>query len=179
MGGYELDSSGSGQRPVVGYYVHSYEPSGSIKCWEFLQWLSSCWLLKKDLVFIESVSQSVVLFETFFVCWIFNETEGEIISNSVDWMYCFVNFATVLLFFSIINEHEGQWAIYILKESIRKIRSFHVEYTPAFFFSGCIALVGLGRFFSSLTYTQSVGHLGRMIIQPQGRYLRTGQHNTE
>jgi hypothetical protein len=28
---------------------HSNEPSGSIKCWEFLEWLSKYWLLKKSL----------------------------------------------------------------------------------------------------------------------------------
>jgi hypothetical protein len=27
---------------------HGNEPSGSIKCGEFLDWLSDCWLLKKD-----------------------------------------------------------------------------------------------------------------------------------
>jgi hypothetical protein len=36
--------------------------------------------------------------------------------------------------------------------------------------------VGLGRFFSSLIYTQSVGLLGRVISPSQGRYLHTGQH---
>jgi hypothetical protein len=36
--------------------------------------------------------------------------------------------------------------------------------------------VGLGRFFSSLIYTQSVGLLGRGITPSQGRYLHTGQH---
>jgi hypothetical protein len=24
------------------------EPSGSIKCWVFLEWLSNCWILRKD-----------------------------------------------------------------------------------------------------------------------------------
>jgi hypothetical protein len=27
---------------------HGNEHSGSIKCWEMLEWLSNCWLLKKD-----------------------------------------------------------------------------------------------------------------------------------
>jgi hypothetical protein len=35
------------------------------------------------------------------------------------------------------------------------------------------ALVGLGRFFGSLIYTQSVGLLGRGISSSQGRYLNT------
>jgi hypothetical protein len=34
---------------VAGFYEHGNEPSGSIKCWEFLEWLSDWWLLKKDL----------------------------------------------------------------------------------------------------------------------------------
>jgi hypothetical protein len=38
------------------------------------------------------------------------------------------------------------------------------------------ALVGLGRFFSSLIYKQSVGLLGRGTSLSQGRYLYTGQH---
>jgi hypothetical protein len=46
--------------------------------------------------------------------------------------------------------------------------------------SGCTALVELGRFFSSIIYTQSVGLLGREISPPQGRYLHTEQHtNTQ
>jgi hypothetical protein len=37
---YELDSSGSGQGPVVGCCEHGNEHSGSIKSGEFLDWLS-------------------------------------------------------------------------------------------------------------------------------------------
>jgi hypothetical protein len=37
-------------------------------------------------------------------------------------------------------------------------------------------LLGLGRFFSFLIFTQSVGLLGRGISPSQGRYLHTGQH---
>jgi hypothetical protein len=37
-------------------------------------------------------------------------------------------------------------------------------------------LLDLGRFFSLLVYTQSVGLLGRGISASQGRYLRTEQH---
>jgi hypothetical protein len=40
---------------------------------------------------------------------------------------------------------------------------------------GSTALVGLGRFFSFLIYTQSVGLLGRVISPSQGRYLHTEQ----
>jgi hypothetical protein len=36
--------------------------------------------------------------------------------------------------------------------------------------------VGLGRFFSSLIYTQSVGLLRRVISPSQGRYLHTEHH---
>jgi hypothetical protein len=39
LGGRGLDSSGSGQGPVAGYCEHDNEPSGSIKCGEFFNWL--------------------------------------------------------------------------------------------------------------------------------------------
>jgi hypothetical protein len=35
---------------VAGSCEHGNEPSGFIKCWEFLEWVSNCWLLKKKLV---------------------------------------------------------------------------------------------------------------------------------
>jgi hypothetical protein len=41
---------------------------------------------------------------------------------------------------------------------------------------GSTALVDLGRFFSFLVHTQSVGLLGREICQSLGRYLHTEQH---
>jgi hypothetical protein len=44
------------------------------------------------------------------------------------------------------------------------------------FFCSSTALVGLGRSFSYLIYTQSVGLLGRVISPSQGRYLHTGRH---
>jgi hypothetical protein len=34
--------------PVKGSCELSNVPSGFIKCWEFLEWLSNCWLLKED-----------------------------------------------------------------------------------------------------------------------------------
>jgi hypothetical protein len=34
------------ERPVAGSCEHGNESSGSIKCWEFLVWLSDCGLLK-------------------------------------------------------------------------------------------------------------------------------------
>jgi hypothetical protein len=43
---YGLDSSGSGWGTVDGSCEHGSEPSGSIKCWEILEWLSDCWFLK-------------------------------------------------------------------------------------------------------------------------------------
>jgi hypothetical protein len=27
---------------------HRNEPSGSLKCWEFFEWVNNSWLLKKD-----------------------------------------------------------------------------------------------------------------------------------
>jgi hypothetical protein len=37
---------------VEGSCEHSNEPSGSIKCWEILEWLHNWWLLKKGSVLI-------------------------------------------------------------------------------------------------------------------------------
>jgi hypothetical protein len=48
-----LYSSSSGQTSE-----HSNEPLGSIKCWEFLEWLSNCWLLMEGLSSIKCVSFS-------------------------------------------------------------------------------------------------------------------------
>ena len=49
MGGWcGLDGSGTGQGQVVGCCEHVHEPSGFTKCWEFLDQLRNCWLLKKD-----------------------------------------------------------------------------------------------------------------------------------
>jgi hypothetical protein len=48
FGEYELDSSGSGQRPVAGSCEHRIETSGSIKGGEFLDYLSDYQLLKED-----------------------------------------------------------------------------------------------------------------------------------
>jgi hypothetical protein len=44
------------------------------------------------------------------------------------------------------------------------------------FVCGSTDHVDLGRFFSFLIYTQSVGLLRRRISPSQGRYLHTGQH---
>ena len=48
MWGYGLDQAGLGLRQVAGTCDCSNEPSGSIKCWEFLDWLKTGQLLKKD-----------------------------------------------------------------------------------------------------------------------------------
>jgi hypothetical protein len=58
-----------------------------------------------------------------------------------------------------------------ISESVLKKR---FNYTNRFFLVsyGSTALVDLGRFFSSLTDTQSVGLLGRVISPSQGHYLR-------
>jgi hypothetical protein len=48
VGRCRLDSSGSRYGPVVGSCEHSNELSDSIKGEEFLDWLSSYRLLKKD-----------------------------------------------------------------------------------------------------------------------------------
>jgi hypothetical protein len=37
--GCALDSYGSGQGSVASSYQQGNAPSGSIKCWEFLEWL--------------------------------------------------------------------------------------------------------------------------------------------
>jgi hypothetical protein len=48
MGWYGLDSSGSRWGPVEGSCEYGNELSGSIKCWEILEWVSDWWVLKKD-----------------------------------------------------------------------------------------------------------------------------------
>jgi hypothetical protein len=44
---YGLGSSGPGQGAVEGSYEHSNAPSGSVKCWEVLEWLSDSRILEK------------------------------------------------------------------------------------------------------------------------------------
>jgi hypothetical protein len=46
--GYWLDSSDSGYERVSSCCEQGNEPSGSVACWENFEWLSYCWLLKKD-----------------------------------------------------------------------------------------------------------------------------------
>jgi hypothetical protein len=48
MGRYGLDSSDSGEGPVVGSFEHGNEPSGSAKSWEILEMLNDRRLLKKE-----------------------------------------------------------------------------------------------------------------------------------
>jgi hypothetical protein len=45
MGWYGLDWLGSGQGPVEGSCEHGNEPSGSIKFWEVLEWLSFAFII--------------------------------------------------------------------------------------------------------------------------------------
>jgi hypothetical protein len=49
MGRYGLDSSSSRWGLVVGCCEHCNEPSGSVIFWEVREYLSGCWLLKKDM----------------------------------------------------------------------------------------------------------------------------------
>jgi hypothetical protein len=44
---YALDLSGPGLGPVEGSCEHGNEPSGSITCWEILEWLSDWQLIEK------------------------------------------------------------------------------------------------------------------------------------
>jgi hypothetical protein len=66
-----------------------------------------------------------------------------------------------------IQNHKNQ-NVHVIerKEAIRRKSTY-----------GSTALVDLGRFFSFLIYTLSVGLLGRRISPSQGRYLHTEQHN--
>jgi hypothetical protein len=41
MRGYALDSADSGYGPMAFYYEYVNESSGSIKCWEVIQWLNN------------------------------------------------------------------------------------------------------------------------------------------
>jgi hypothetical protein len=48
MGGCELNLSGLGYGSGEGCYKYGNESSDSLKRWDFFEWLSNCWLLKKD-----------------------------------------------------------------------------------------------------------------------------------
>jgi hypothetical protein len=50
VGSCGLDSSASGQGPVVDSYEHDNELSSFLKGREFLDYLSNSWTLKKDIV---------------------------------------------------------------------------------------------------------------------------------
>jgi hypothetical protein len=91
---------------------------------------------------------------------------------------CYFNFsACLLLFFSL-------YELGILACSNPELTSEIMNHTDSLcvclsvYLSiyGFTALVDLGRFFSFLIYTQSVGLLGRGISPSQGRYMYTGQH---
>jgi hypothetical protein len=47
MGCYRLDQSLSGWGPAEGSCEHGDETSGSLKCWEFPEWLDNWQLLRK------------------------------------------------------------------------------------------------------------------------------------
>ena len=47
-GGHGLDRSGSGQEQAAGSCERGNEPSDSIKCRKFPEWLTTCSLLRKD-----------------------------------------------------------------------------------------------------------------------------------
>jgi hypothetical protein len=47
MGWCRLDWHGSGQGPVEISCEYGIKPSGSMKCWEVLEWLPNEWLLNK------------------------------------------------------------------------------------------------------------------------------------
>jgi hypothetical protein len=56
MVGCGIDSSGSGQGPVVDSCEHSNKSSCSIKYCEFFEWLSNYWLFKLKLHGLSTVS---------------------------------------------------------------------------------------------------------------------------
>ena len=76
---YGLDRSGPGQRQVADAFECGNEPSGSVKCGEFLDQLQNSQLLKKDsapwskkgvnilYAFYHKIQRSVVSFVTFMV----------------------------------------------------------------------------------------------------------------
>jgi hypothetical protein len=75
---------------------------------------------------------------------------------------------------------KGHWGGFSSSDSLSVIKAIYTNFATLinypFYFCGSTALVGLGRFFSSLIYKQSVGLLGRRISRSQGRYLHTEQH---
>jgi hypothetical protein len=73
-----------------------------------------------------------------------------------------------------------QCYIFIVHPSYLFYLSIYLSICLSIHLSVCLwlysPLLDLGRFFSFLIYTQSVGLLGRGISQPSGHYLHTGQH---
>jgi hypothetical protein len=67
--------------------------------------------------------------------------------------------------------------VIVYKFVVRDITYVRPSIHPSIY--GSIVLVDFGRFFSFLTYTQSVGLLGRGTSPSQGRYLHTEQHRNE
>jgi hypothetical protein len=48
MGWYGLGYSGQKYKLVTGSFEQDNESSGSLEVWEFVEYQSICWLLKKD-----------------------------------------------------------------------------------------------------------------------------------
>jgi hypothetical protein len=68
------------------------------------------------------------------------------------------------------------WKESKLSSSRNYMASLSADLTIYLSINGGTALVDLGRLFSSLIYTQSIGLLGLRISPSQGRYLHTEQH---
>jgi hypothetical protein len=65
---------------------------------------------------------------------------------------------------------------YPINYKLHALMGFKIHFLLYLSINGSIALVDLGRFFSNLIHTQSVGLLGWEISPSQGRYLHREQH---
>jgi hypothetical protein len=70
LGGHGLGCCGSGWRQVGGVCECGNEPSGSIKCGEFLEWLRYCSLVMKVVV-THITNSSMLCTREFIICILF------------------------------------------------------------------------------------------------------------
>jgi hypothetical protein len=115
------------------------------------------------------------------VCWS-HETEPHLKFLQENSIYCYIiNLIT-------FNFRRGQnsrhlyysdpiWIFLRYREIRAVVKSLRNRYILCVPIYVSTALVNLGRFFSFLIHTHSVGLLGRGISPSQSRYLHTEQHN--
>jgi hypothetical protein len=63
MGRYRPNLFGSGWGPMAAFCEHDNDPLGSLKCWEFLEWLiKKIGSMQLDVFFLLSIIVKIILF---------------------------------------------------------------------------------------------------------------------